>query len=114
MFRCSSASLFNGKNATFTIKFNTQPGENVYVVGNTPELGAWDVAKAKKMMWNCGNTWDIEIGFPEEAHCQYKYFVQVEETKDIRWEKISNRDVFVYEDGLVIEDKWESVPLRAQ
>lgn len=78
MFRCSSNSLFGGKypcyyvsgtayfvvvlviylivmrNATFSVQFNTQPGENVYLVGNAPEMGEWDVAKARKMTWNCG------------------------------------------------------------
>ena len=81
MFRCSSSSLFGGKypnecgvgdvsfiytssiaccffdmsrNATFAVQYNTQPGENVYVIGNARELGEWDVSKARKMTWNCG------------------------------------------------------------
>jgi len=107
MFRCSSASLIGGVNATFSVQFNTQPGENVYVVGNARELGEWDVSKAKKMTWNCGNTWDVEIGFPDIARLQYKYFVQVEEAKTIHWENISNRDIVVKEDGSVIEDEWD-------
>lgn len=44
----------NYSNATFTIKYNTQPGENVYISGNLPELGEWNIDKAKKMSWNCG------------------------------------------------------------
>lgn len=38
-----------------------------------------------------GNTWDVEVGFENESKLQYKYFVHVEGTRDIRWEKITNR-----------------------
>ena len=38
-----------------------------------------------------GNTWDVEVGFGEEAKLQYKYFVKVDETKDVRWEDITHR-----------------------
>jgi len=109
MFRCSSNSILSGVNATFTIKLHTQPGENVYLCGNTPELGEWNVYKAKKMSWNCGNTWDVDVGFEHDARLQYKYFVQVDETKTIRWESITNRDVHVEGDGVVFEDKWDSI-----
>eukprot|EP00026_Physarum_polycephalum_P023809 Phypoly_transcript_29383.p1 GENE.Phypoly_transcript_29383~~Phypoly_transcript_29383.p1 ORF type:complete len:112 (+),score=18.43 Phypoly_transcript_29383:37-372(+) len=107
MFRCASNSLLNGANATFTIKYNTQPGQNVFVVGSIPELGEWDISKAKKLSWNCGNTWDINIGFDEtNTHVEYKYFVQTEFCRDVNWEHLENRSTEVY-DGMTCDDTWD-------
>lgn len=73
--------------------------------------------------------WDVEVGFEDDAHLQYKYFVHVEESKKITWEKISNRyafilfsfslffallflvcsDVMLREDGASFEDEWDLI-----
>ncbi|EGC29362.1 hypothetical protein DICPUDRAFT_58838 [Dictyostelium purpureum] len=107
MFRCSSSSLLCGNNVTFTMVYNTQPGENVYIVGSHPQLGEWDPLKAKRMTWNIGNIWDVNIGFATEScFVQYKYFVFNEHNKQYRWENIENRQAIINSDDY-FEDKWE-------
>lgn len=45
----------------FSIKFDTNPGENIYVVGSIPDLGNWNLNKAPRMKWNPGNLWTLEL-----------------------------------------------------
>eukprot|EP01133_Synstelium_polycarpum_P007563 gene7563-8849_t len=106
MFRCSSSSLLMGHNVTFTVNYNTQPGENLYIIGSHPHIGEWDHSKAKRMTWNIGNIWDVKIGFPQECYVQYKYFVMNEHQKTNRWEDIENRQIMVDEDEMACEDRW--------
>ncbi|KYQ99658.1 hypothetical protein DLAC_03596 [Tieghemostelium lacteum] len=108
MFRASSSSLLCGNNVTFTICYNTQPGENVYIVGNHPQIGEWQFSRAKRMTWNNGNIWDINIGFPNDVLVQYKYFVHNEYTSSSRWENIENREILVDNDDMIFEDSWET------
>lgn len=69
--RCCFVALFlwvnlpvqeRNKYVTFQVKHgNTKLGESYYVVGNVPELGEWDIARAIKM--ECGDnypTWTAE------------------------------------------------------
>ncbi|KAF2076055.1 hypothetical protein CYY_002619 [Polysphondylium violaceum] len=108
MFRCSSTSLLYGNHVTFTIVYNTQPGEILYLAGSHPQIG-WDVNKAKRMTWNVGNIWDIKVGFPsvDGIYVQYKYFVYNEYSRSYRWENIENREIIINDDGMIIEDQWE-------
>ncbi|KAN0018600.1 hypothetical protein ACTFIU_008528 [Dictyostelium citrinum] len=107
MFRCSSSSLLCGNNVTFTIVYNTQPGEILFITGSMNQLGEWDTSKAKRMTWNVGNLWDASVGFPESVYIQYKYFVYNEINKTYRWESIENRQLIVNNDELLIEDAWD-------
>jgi hypothetical protein len=36
----------------FKINYHTQMGEAVYVTGNLPELGEWDVRRSLRLSWN--------------------------------------------------------------
>jgi hypothetical protein len=36
----------------FDIHYNTFFGQAVYIIGNIPELGSWDLAFAKKLNWH--------------------------------------------------------------
>jgi len=108
MFRCSSFSLLSGKNVTFTLQHNTQPGEVLFVSGNHPQLGNWDLSKAKRMTWNCGNIWDVKVGFSEGARVEYKYFVLNEATNQLCWEKGENRILLLVYDEITYADKWDT------
>ena len=35
----------------FHIHYKTTFGQNIYVVGNIPELGAWNVQSSVKLQW---------------------------------------------------------------
>ena len=38
--------------ATFCINYSTQPGQVLYVVGSSTELGCWDIAQGLKLTWH--------------------------------------------------------------
>ena len=38
--------------AYFSINYCTQPGQDVYVLGNCPELGNWKLDEGLKLSWN--------------------------------------------------------------
>ncbi|GAM25230.1 hypothetical protein SAMD00019534_084050, partial [Acytostelium subglobosum LB1] len=109
MFRCSSSSLLVGHNVTFFIDYNTQPGENLYIVGSQSYLGEWDVSRAKRMTWNTGNVWDVKIGFSMDVSVQYKYFVMNEHTKQCRWEDIDNRKIMIDTNEMLVQDHWNVI-----
>ena len=46
---------------------STQPGDQLVVTGDCPELGAWDLAKAVRLEYVNSNTWFGEIAFNETA-----------------------------------------------
>jgi len=57
--------------------YSTRYGEEIYVIGDCPELGNWDLAKAKKLEYINSNTWCVDIPFNESAgkFIRYKYVV---------------------------------------
>jgi cyclomaltodextrin glucanotransferase len=59
----------------------TAPGEIVYVVGNCPELGNWDVSLGFRLEYINGNTWQGGIAFDQTAGKQvtYKYMIARED-----------------------------------
>jgi len=71
-------------------------------------LGGWEISKAKRMTWNCGCVWDIEVGFPEGSQLEYKYLVMHEDTHEIKWESGKNRELWIEPDNLMVVDTWDS------
>ncbi len=78
---------------TFTVNgYVTYYGQNIYVVGNTPELGFWDPAKARPLSWVDADTWSGDVYFTDYSKCQtieYKYIVKNPDGS-IVWEGGSN------------------------
>ena len=58
--------------------YTTQPGEEVVVVGDCPELGNWDIAQAYALEYINDNTWFGEISFNQSAGTAvcYKYAIR--------------------------------------
>jgi glycogen operon protein len=60
----------------FTVNnFSTAPGQDLYVIGNVPELGNWDVTKAVKLNYVSSTQWSGPVFFSTSkgAAIQYKY-----------------------------------------
>jgi cyclomaltodextrin glucanotransferase len=70
----------------------TQLGETIAVIGDCPELGNWDIAKAYPLEYINQNTWFAEIPFNESAGklISYKYVMLREERSPLR-ENLVNR-----------------------
>lgn len=56
----------------------TEPGEDVYVCGDAPELGDWDVARAVALEYVNRSTWAVALPLGESAgrDIHYKYLVR--------------------------------------
>ncbi|HEY9848429.1 MAG TPA: alpha-amylase family glycosyl hydrolase [Leptolyngbyaceae cyanobacterium] len=89
---------------------HTQPGERVVIMGDCPELGNWDIAKAFPLEYINNSTWFGEIPFEESAGTliTYKYAILREGTSPLR-ENLVPRRWYVASEGTVKwRDMWSS------
>ncbi|MEM8807266.1 MAG: alpha-amylase family glycosyl hydrolase [Cyanobacteria bacterium P01_G01_bin.38] len=89
---------------------NTQPGEHIAVIGDCPELGSWDIARAYPLEYINANTWFAEIPFEESIGkiISYKYIMLREGQSPLR-ENLVARHWLVAETGTVKwRDMWAS------
>ena len=52
---------------TFNINFFTIWGQSLYVTGSIPELGSWDIHKAKAMECCGEGNWKLVLDLPDKA-----------------------------------------------
>ncbi|MBN7819550.1 alpha-amylase family glycosyl hydrolase [Bowmanella yangjiangensis] len=78
----------------FHVVAYTQPGEQVYVVGNIPELGNWDPAKALDAFHNPNPSewwkWFLPVSVPKGTNIQFKYIIK-DSMGNVTWESGANR-----------------------
>lgn len=75
----------------FHVNAETAPGENVHVVGNVPELGAWDPSEAPEAMHNPNYPeWFLPVAVPTDTQLEFK-FVKMADDGTVTWESGSNR-----------------------
>jgi cyclomaltodextrin glucanotransferase len=88
----------------------TQPGEAIVVMGDCPELGNWDIAKAYPLEYINSNTWFAEIPFDESAGklISYKYAMLREGQSPLRENLVSRRWVIASEGTVKWRDTWAS------
>lgn len=65
-------------------------GQDIYIVGNTPELGNWDAAKAVKMTPSVYPTWKVTTSLAQDAKVEFKFIKKASSGSPI-WETIANR-----------------------
>lgn len=72
----------------------TSPGQNVYVVGNTPELGDWDPDNAIDAFHNPNASewwkWFLPVSVPASTSLEYKFILK-DGSGNVTWESGSNR-----------------------
>ncbi len=71
-----SVSIWVAKTSQVTFTVNnatTTSGQNVYVVGNIPELGNWNTANAIKMTPSSYPTWKTTIALPQGKAIEFKF-----------------------------------------
>ena len=90
----------------FRVKYHTETGQNIYVLGNIKELGCWQLENGLKMytdiksypLWYTTEEIKVNIG----TEICYKYVMMNTNTKEIEWEsnmtnrlfKVENKGVF--------------------
>ncbi len=88
----------------------TKPGEIVVVMGDCPELGNWDIAKAFPLEYINTSTWFGEIPFNESVGklISYKYALWREGKSPLRENLVARRWVIANEGTVKWRDKWAS------
>ena len=71
----------------FRLRYDSRWGEELFLTGNTTELGNWSPNKAVPMEYAGPGIWSVEIDITSTI--EYKYFIR--ENNQIRWEDGSNR-----------------------
>ena len=71
----------------FRLRYNSRWGEELFLTGNTKELGLWDPNKAVAMEYVEPGIWAVETDVTPTT--EYKYFIR--ENGQIRWEDGPNR-----------------------
>jgi len=77
-----------------TVNFNvnapTTWGQNVYLVGNHPLLGAWSPHAAVQLSPVPYPVWSVTLSLPASTTFQYKY-VEIDQSGNVIWESTANR-----------------------
>ncbi|MDE6268599.1 MAG: 4-alpha-glucanotransferase [Muribaculaceae bacterium] len=99
---------------TFNIDYRTNWGENIFIIGDIPELGSADPAKAVPLHPASGERWTLRIevadGTPDFS---YRYFIR----HDNGWTRQEYGDVphrFIHARGgaadFILLDRWQDMP----
>lgn len=97
----------NSSRITFRLhNGHTVIGENVYVVGNKPELGNWDPSRAIKLLAYNYPSWTRTIeGIPQGSNLEFKFIKK--HGGNVVWEcAIPNRTLNVLENHIMIDANW--------
>lgn len=94
---------------SFSIKYETKFGQNVYLMGSTSEIGSWK-NKVAKLKWTEGHVWRIDINFPSNVRV-FEYKFAIENNGNLEWEKGHNRlfskKHFEDDDKISLSASWE-------
>ena len=74
----------------FEMKYDTQMGENIAVIGSIDRLGNWDTSRVLNLGWNEGNVWGASLDYKEINDFEYK-FIFVKDGYVKEWEDGINR-----------------------
>jgi alpha-amylase len=81
-----------------TVNFNeaadTNPGQNIFVIGDIAALGGWATGSAKPLTWVSGvgtrGNWSGTVSLPPNTSAQYKY-IKKDGGGNVVWESGTNR-----------------------
>ena len=91
------------------MRYNTQIGEDLAVIGSINELGCWDQGRALRMNWNDGNIWKGEIIFGDKIIIDFEYkFIFISKGHVKEWENGNNRKFILSQIKGLIESCSES------
>lgn len=75
----------------FHVNAATDDGENVYIVGNIPELGNWDADECTEAMLNPEYPeWYLPVSVPAGTTIEFK-FIKKDASGNVTWESGDNR-----------------------
>ena len=74
----------------FEMKYQTQMGQEVGVIGSLDELGKWNQNKVLRLNWQNGNVWNKEISYVNGSDFEFK-FIFINNGRVVKWEDGNNR-----------------------
>lgn len=75
----------------FHVQANTTMGENIYIVGNIPELGSWEPNNCTEAMLNPNYPeWFLPVSVPAGTQIEFK-FIKKDANGTVTWESGENR-----------------------
>ena len=102
--KLSNSAYINNKNVkaalkeckiekiNFQMRYNTQMGEDLAVIGSINELGCWDQGRALNLGWNDGNIWKATLFFNDKNINDFEYkFIFISKGQVKQWEEGNNR-----------------------
>ena len=94
---------------TFSIKYETKFGQNIYILGGVKELGNWK-NKVAKMKWHEGHLWKLKVNFEGDVKgFEYKFAISEKET--LKWEgghnRLFSKKNFEDEEHIELKAVWE-------
>lgn len=88
----------------FHISASTNYGENIYVVGNVPELGSWDVDNCTEALMNPNYPeWYLPVSVPVGTTIEFK-FIKKDQYGNVTWESGANRVITTSSDSCGVID----------
>lgn len=88
----------------FHVSANTQYGENIYIVGNIPELGNWNPDNCTEAMLNPNYPeWFLSVSVPVGTTIEFK-FIKKDSSGNIIWESGNNRTITSSSDSCGVVD----------
>lgn len=91
---------------TFNISYsNTAPGQDVYIVGSTAQLGSWNTANAIKMSTNPWPNWTKTINLSSGQSVEYKY-IRKDQAGNVLWQPGANRVFTPSGSSMTRNDTW--------
>lgn len=93
-----------GVEVEIAVRCETQPGQDVWVVGSIPALGSWDLDGALALAWTEGHVWraTITVDPAAAAHIEYKAVLKCSDAPTV-WEGGDNKGGDVEAGGAKVE-----------
>jgi len=97
----------------FNVQYLTEFGQNIYVLGNIPELGSWDESRAARMDYLADGQWRLEIHLDnaKTEPVEYKYILKDDRNQMVFYEWGERRKLNLNEEGFFsihVRDQWRN------
>ncbi len=95
----------------FSIKYQTVPGQSMYIFGGVKELGNWKESNLK-LKWSEGHIWKAKLEVPQSVTTfPFKFVCISDDNKYRRWEegpdRIFNKSKFENQLTIKLDCVWE-------
>ncbi|MDR0428350.1 MAG: 4-alpha-glucanotransferase [Dysgonamonadaceae bacterium] len=97
---------------SFNINFHTIWGQAIYITGSIPELGNWDIERAKEMHYRDDGHWYVELELPDEPlSVEYRYVMKSDNRVIFEeWKQNHRLEIKDTLTSYYLSDCWQNIP----